>query len=222
MSAIAQKNPHRKPYKFKTKYMQLNKNLYDWADHLFFEGFIKAPVLHTLKAILATRHMKDPTLKQINEARTRSCSLKFAQCNKVSDLTIWRHLQVMKQLKIIETENYYDRGFKKRLHIEIIHPKYKLVSASIINMIMSLSCSNSLPSEERVAIHKHKKQTKKQKNHPATAAIALPADAAALAAAVYRAKWVTPEIAERLKMMEEHGMLNDTNIEMLRSSYANN
>lgn len=147
----------RKPYKFKTEHMKINKNLYEKAELLFYDGKIKTSVLHTLKAIISARHMKWPTIKQLNEIRTRSCARKFAQSNIVSDKTVSRHLQILIKLNIISMETFYV-GWCCRNMITLAPELYESVNTS--QDIMSRSISSSLSYKERErAKHKIKART---------------------------------------------------------------
>jgi hypothetical protein len=142
MTAIAKKNPYRKPYKFKTTIMGINRRMYSWADNLFFNDLISASLLHTLKAIIATRHLKQPTIQQINDARTRSASLKFAQDEAVSNRTILRHIDKLEQLgyiKVTRTKTY--KCTRNSYFINI--PCQDLVKRSSDIVSPSLSCSSS-------------------------------------------------------------------------------
>ena len=90
------------------------KLLYRWAEQLFYDRKIKASVLHTLKGAISCAQMDKATIKQINEARTRSASRKFAQSDPVSDKTVERHLCLLDKLGILnkktETDCWYSRN----------------------------------------------------------------------------------------------------------------
>jgi hypothetical protein len=156
MTAIAQKL--RKPYKFKTTFMGVNQKMYRWADNLFFNELISGSLLHTLKAIIATRHMKQPTIQQINEARTRSASTKFAQSDSVTNRTIMRHIEKLEALKYIKVTRDKNAWYSRNAY-SICVPNDYLVKAPSDTMSPSLSCSSSPPEEERGAIHNFKKET---------------------------------------------------------------
>ena len=161
MKAIAKKlsRPSRKPYKFKTTFMGVNQKMYKWADNLFFDDLITGSLLHTLKAIIATRHLKQPTIQQINDARTRSASTKFAQSDSVTNRTIIRHIEKLEKLKYIIVTRDKDAWYSRNAY-SICVPDENLVKAPSDTVSPSLSCSSSLPEEERGAIHNFKKQTK--------------------------------------------------------------
>lgn len=172
MTAFA-KNLYGKKYRAKSaaqaKFLakrQVQKNLYDWADGLFFERQLKAAVLHTLKAIIATRFMIQPTITQINEARTRSCSRKFAQANIVDDRTVRRHIQSLEKLGFIDVTRSRDKKRNSRNAYAIRAPEELLSCSSEDKVSCSLSCSSSSLKGGGGAIqHKHRSKTSNQFHH---------------------------------------------------------
>lgn len=132
-------NPLRKPYKFKTTYMTVNQRMYRWAEELFYEDQLSGSLLHTLKAIIATRHMKQPTIQQINDARTRSAARKFAQSDAVSNRTIRRHIQKLESLKLIVVDRYH-KGWDSRNSYTVCVPNEFLVKQREDIVSPSLSC----------------------------------------------------------------------------------
>lgn len=118
-----------------------NKGMYAYADSLFFEGTIKAPVLHTFKAIISCSHISSPTHKQINEARTRSASRKFAQGDPISLPTLGRHIRLLEDLKLVNIYRYRDKSRNSRNAYTIRAPEESLSCPSDIKVIASISSS---------------------------------------------------------------------------------
>lgn len=160
MNSIAKKNTYgrklrkqsAKQSKYLSKQKYINKNLYDWAESLFYENKLTATLLHTLKAIIATRLLPSPTLKQINDARTRSCARKFAQAPTISQRTMIRHIEKLEALKLINVIRTKDAWYARNTYF-INAPEDKLVIAPRDTVSLPISCSSSLPGEERGAIH---------------------------------------------------------------------
>jgi hypothetical protein len=105
----------------------INKTSYAYADELFFTGKIKGPVLHTLKALISCKRLKQPTMRQINAARNRSAARKFAQSNPVSDKTIQRHIKLLEELGFIIVEREHV-GWDSRNAYNICIPDKYLVA----------------------------------------------------------------------------------------------
>ncbi len=160
MTAIAQKQAYGKTLrkvsaaqaKHLSKQKYINKNLYDWAEGLFYENKLTATLLHTLKAIIATRLLNSPTLKQINEARTRSCARKFAQAATISQRTMMRHIEKLEDLKLINVIRTKDAWYARNTYF-INAPEDKLVIAPRDTVSLPISCSSSSPGGKRGAKH---------------------------------------------------------------------
>lgn len=196
MTAIA-KNL-RKPYKFKTSFMGINQKMYQWADNLFFNELISGSLLHTLKAIIATRHMKQPTIQQINEARTRSASTKFAQSDSVTNRTIIRHIDKLEKLNHIKVNRYKDAWYARNSYFICIPDEY-LVKAPSDTMSPSLRCLSSLPSEERGERHilEKKNQGRSQTKHAPDIALGCAAQSGVPILEVEQAKAWQDEMREQ-------------------------
>lgn len=146
----------------KTSFMTVNQRMYRWADNLFFDELISGTTLHTLKAIIATRHLKQATIQQINDARSRSASTKFAQSDSVTNRTIIRHIQKLEKLGYIKVHRHHF-GYDKRNSYSICVPDELLVNDS--SDIMSLSISCDTPTLKGRGInHNYKNKTKRGKN----------------------------------------------------------
>lgn len=189
MPSAAIKNPYRKPYKFQTTIMTVNRRMYSWADSLFYDQLITGSILHTLKAIIATRHLKQPTIQQINDARTRSASTKFAQSDSVTNRTILRHVEKLQSLKYIIIEKQKNAWYSRNSY-HICVPDDYLVKAPSDMMSPSLSCS--YPSlREGVANMNYKKNNRPTRK----AALASPWPSAGSPAACVQSP--TPEPQEK-------------------------
>ncbi len=126
----------------KIKAKQPNKNVYSWADSLFFNKTLTAPVLHTLKAILSCSGLSKPTLTQINKARTKSASMKFAQCNPVTERTLRRHIKELERLELITVTRTRDSKRNSRNAYAVCVPAEVLSCRSEDIMSASLSTSS--------------------------------------------------------------------------------
>ena len=122
----------------KIKVNRPNKNVYSWADGLFRSGFISASLLHTLKAIISCTPLQQPTIQQINAARNKSASKKFAQDDNVSDRTIRRHIQDLEKLKLVEVTRTRDARRNSRNAYSVKVPDDVLSCSSEDTMSASL------------------------------------------------------------------------------------
>jgi len=109
----------------KKKRLPANKNHYTWAESLFRQGKIKGPVMHTLKCIIACLVLDRPTIEQLNAARTRSTSRKFAQSNAVDDRTIRRHIRLLELLGYIQVVRSRDCRGNQRNAYTVMAPAEK-------------------------------------------------------------------------------------------------
>ncbi len=103
-----------------------NKNMYSWADSLFFTLIISSSLLHTLKAIIACMGIDRPTLAQINAARTRSASRKFAQSDPISERTLRRHIRLLELLGLITVIRSRDTNRNSRNAYTVMFPEEAL------------------------------------------------------------------------------------------------
>lgn len=115
------------------------KNIYAWADNLFRSNKISGALLHTLKAIIACSKLKQPTIQQINAARTRSAARKFAQSSAVTDRTIRRHIQQLEALELIQVTRSRDVNRNSRNAYAIRFVEEVLSCPSEDNMSSSLT-----------------------------------------------------------------------------------
>ena len=144
MTAIAKRNTAQQARQI----IKARLNAYDWAESLFRDNVLKAPVMHTLKAIIACNKLDRPTLEQINKARTKSSSLKFAQSDPVSIRTLERHIKKLETLKLITVNRYLDAWYSRNDYV-INMPESKLVDSPHDNVSGSISSFSSQGRRER-------------------------------------------------------------------------
>lgn len=130
------------------------KILYNWADQLFFDQKISASVLHTLKAIIACGYLKQPTLGQISDARTRSAARKFAQDDIVTKRTIRRHIQQLEKLGLIKVDRDH-KAWDNRNSYVAMAPAQNLADQRGDMMSPSIPRATS-PSSIVIPSHSHK------------------------------------------------------------------
>lgn len=138
-----------------------NKNFYSWADSLFRSGKIKGTLLHSLKAIIACLNIDRPTIAQINKARTKSASFKFAQSSPVTDRTLRRHIQELETLELIGVVRSRDERRNSRNAYSIKAPEEVLSYRSEDTMSSSITLATSdLNNNTKIDIPKGKLDTK--------------------------------------------------------------
>lgn len=114
--------------------------MYSWAEQLFYTDIISASVMHTLKAIISCLSLEQPTIEQINSARTRSASRKFAQDDIVSNRTIRRHIKILEMLKFIEVDRDHKAWDNRNSYTINVSAEY-LVDQRGDMVSSSISCS---------------------------------------------------------------------------------
>ncbi len=123
-----------------------SKNLYNWADNLFYDRKISDAVLHTLKAIISCGAMDRPTIQQINNVRTRSAALNFACSNPVTDRTIRRHIETLEGLELIEVTRTRDerRNSRNAYKVKGPEPDVSRPSEDIMGASLTLATSQDI------------------------------------------------------------------------------
>lgn len=119
------------------------KNLYSWADALFRGGNIKGAILHSLKAIVSCGSLSHPTIEQINKARTRSASLKFAQSSPISNRTLRRHIQQLEEMGYIQVLRTRDARRNSRNAYTVMAPEEVVSCRSEDIMSSSITLATS-------------------------------------------------------------------------------
>ncbi len=137
MTAIAKRKPQAATIRIKAK-----KNLYDWADDLFYQNYIGGNMLHTLKAIIACQKLDRPTLEQINAARTKSV-MRFCHTNAVTTRTLRNHIKKLEELGYIKVDREIECWYSRNSYT-VMAPADKMIvapqeetSPSICSMFLS-------------------------------------------------------------------------------------
>ena len=233
MNAIAQKSCPAKfqPTKVKPNIIHIPKEqwkankkpMFQWAENICAKLGIKANYLNILKVIISLTDSKGVTYATLETIRNRLIQLygKAAPSRQTIDRAIHK-LCTAGLLKRDPQETYKGlvrtrilryksamRSTSKR-GTEYISPKRYIYGEEVIAQ------TSASPSISKSIFQK--------KYHKTASAPALGATALAVCHSRQeerkQTEWMDEELAARIKLMEEVGMLNDENLALLRSQYA--